>query len=57
MIGAGLPTLFGWIAPLDTTTLPNGTYTLQSVATDNNGNTTTSPGVSVTVNNATPSPG
>ncbi len=32
-IGAGLPTLLGWVAPLDTTTLPNGTYTLQSVAT------------------------
>jgi hypothetical protein len=54
VIGAGLPTLFGWIAPLDTTTVPNGSYIVQGVATDNNGNTTTSPGVSVTVNNAPP---
>ena len=32
VIGTATPTLFGWIAGWNTTTVPNGTYTLQSVA-------------------------
>src|SRR5690348_1283099 len=35
----------------DSTTLANGTYTLTATATDTAGNTTTSPGVTVTVSN------
>ncbi len=44
-------TEWGWIGAWDTTDVPNGTYTLQSVATDTNGNSAPSPGVSVTVDN------
>ena len=48
-------TLYGWIAEWDTTAVPNGTYTLQSVATAaanaSNAITVTSPGITVTVNN------
>jgi hypothetical protein len=42
---------YGWLGAWDTTDVPNGTYTLQSVATDTLGNTTTSAGVTVTVDN------
>jgi len=41
----------GWLGAWDTTDVPNGNYTLQSVMTDNDGNSATSPGVSVTVDN------
>ena len=46
------PTLFGWLAYFDSTTVPNGTYTLQSVATDSVGETGSSLSVSITVNNS-----
>jgi hypothetical protein len=39
----------GWIGGFDGDDLADGTYTLQSVATDKLGNTATSPGVTVTV--------
>ena len=58
VVGTATPTIYGWIADWDTTTVPNGTYTLQSVATatdPHNGITTvtvTSPGITVTVNNS-----
>jgi hypothetical protein len=48
--GSGL-TYYGWIGGWDTTTLPNGTYTLQSVATNVEGLSTTSAPITVTVNN------
>jgi hypothetical protein len=35
----------------DSTTLPNGTYTLTAVARDTSGHSTTSAGMTVTVNN------
>ena len=35
----------------NTNTVPNGSYTLQSVATETGGTTATSPGITVTVNN------
>jgi hypothetical protein len=48
------PTLYGYLGVIDTTRFPNGTYTLQSVATDSSGGTVYSPPVTVTVNNPTP---
>jgi hypothetical protein len=48
-------TAYGWLASWDTTSVPNGTYTLQSVATyPGGGLSSTSPGVSITVNNPAP---
>jgi hypothetical protein len=48
VVGTATPTIYGWIAYMDTTGVPAGTYTLQSVATDATG-TATSPGITVTV--------
>ena len=53
VIATATPTLYGWVAKWNTTTVPNGTYTLQSVATSG-GLTGTSPGTTITVNNAPP---
>jgi hypothetical protein len=55
VISSGYPTLYGYIGGWDTTDVPNGTYTLQSVATDTLGQSTTSAGITVTVNNPPPS--
>ena len=52
-IGTGALTVYGWLAAWNTTAVPNGTYTLQSVATDTTNLSTTSAGVSVTVRNPT----
>jgi hypothetical protein len=41
----------GWLGAWDTTDVPNGHYRLQSVVTDDAGNSATSPGVRVTVDN------
>ena len=41
----------GWIGAWDTTDVPNGTYTLESVATDTDGTSVASAGVTVTVDN------
>jgi hypothetical protein len=55
VIATASPTWVGWLASWDTTGVPNGTYTLQSVATYPGGGLSgTSPGVSITVNNPTP---
>jgi hypothetical protein len=45
------PTIYGWLGGWNTADVPNGNYTLQSVVTDKNGKSATSPGVSVTVDN------
>jgi hypothetical protein len=45
------PTYYGWIGGWNTTTVPNGTYTLQSVATNAEGLSTTSAPITVTVAN------
>ena len=54
VISGSTPTYFGWIGGWNTTTVPNGTYTLQSVATDVEGFTTMSAPITVTVNNEPP---
>jgi hypothetical protein len=41
---------YGWIGAWDTTTVPNGTYTLQSVGTDSGGTVTSAP-ITITVSN------
>jgi hypothetical protein len=51
VVGTAIPTLYGWIAFWNTTTVANGTYSLQSVATDTGGTTATSPKITVTVSN------
>jgi streptogramin lyase len=51
VIATATPTYYGWLAQWNTTTVPNGTYTLQSVAAYSGGVTGTSPGVTVTVAN------
>jgi hypothetical protein len=54
VIATATPTIYGWLASWNTTTVPNGTYTLQSVASYAGGGNGTSPAVSVTVNNPPP---
>jgi hypothetical protein len=51
VVGTATATPYGWIATWNTTTVPNGNYTLQSVATDAGGTTAMSPGITVTVSN------
>ena len=51
VVGTAAPTYYGWVSSWDTTTVPNGTYTLESVATDVDGTTTTSAPVTITVSN------
>jgi hypothetical protein len=51
VISAGYGTEFGYIGGWDSSDVPNGVYTLQSVATDTDGNSATSPGITVTVDN------
>ena len=53
MIATATPTIYGWLAAWNTTTVPNGSYTLQSVASSG-GMSGTSPGITVTVNNSSP---
>jgi hypothetical protein len=54
VIAAGTPTLYGWLAEWNTTTVANGSYSLHSVASLSGGVTGTSPGVTITVDNAPP---
>ena len=54
VIATAAPTLFGWLAQWNTTSVPNGSYTLQSVATDADANTDTSEPISITVTNPLP---
>ena len=54
VIATATPTIYGWLAQWNTTTVQNGTYTLQSLVTDIAGNFVYSTGISVTVANAPP---
>jgi hypothetical protein len=51
VVGTAVLTLYGWIAEWNTTMVTNGTYTLQSVATEVGGTTATSPSTTITVQN------
>jgi hypothetical protein len=55
VIATAVPSIYGWLGAWDTTTVPNGAYTLQSVASTGGGLSGTSPGITVTVNNPTTS--
>ncbi len=54
VVGTAVPTIYGDVLILNTTTVANGSYTLQSVATDTAGTSGYSPGVQVTVDNPPP---
>jgi predicted acyl esterase len=54
VVSASTPTHSGWRGWWDTTDVPNGTYTLQSVATDADSRTVSSAPITVTVENAPP---
>jgi hypothetical protein len=54
VIGTAVPTLYGYILVWNTTGVPGGTYTLQSLVTDDDGDTASSPGVMITVDNTPP---
>ncbi len=54
VIATAAPTLFGWLAKWNTTSVPNGTYSLQCVATDAAHSTETSNAITITVNNQPP---
>ena len=51
VIGTATSTPYGYYFILNTTTIVNGIYTLQSLATDGSGNTTYSSGITVTISN------
>jgi hypothetical protein len=51
IIGNARFTLYGWIDLWNTTTVANGSYVLQSVASNSEGKTTESVGVAVVVDN------
>jgi hypothetical protein len=54
VIATATPTIVGWLAAWDSASVFNGSYTLQSVATDADAHTDTSTAVSLTVDNPTP---
>ena len=54
VIGTAVPTLYGYILVWNTTGVPGGAYTLQSLVTDDDGNTAYSAGITVTVDNTPP---
>jgi acetyl esterase/lipase len=51
LVATATLSLWGWWTYWDTTTVPNGNYTLQSVAYDKDGNVGASNGIQVVVNN------
>ena len=51
VVTTATPTYYGWLAQWNSTDVPDGTYTLQSVATYPGGVTGVSPGVAITVAN------
>jgi chitinase len=54
VVATATPTLFGWVAKWNTTSVPNGAYSLQSVAADESNDTDTSDPVTITVSNQSP---
>jgi hypothetical protein len=55
VVATATPTLYGWLALWNTTSVPNGSYSLQSVATDADADTVTSASIAITVDNPPPS--
>jgi Bacterial Ig domain len=55
MIATGTLTIYGWLAQWNTTSVANGSYTLQSVASHADGLSTSSSPVKINVNNPPPS--
>ena len=55
VIATATPSIYGWLANWNTTAVPNGTYTLQSVAAYGGGVSGTSSGITITVANSPPS--
>src|ERR1017187_6393583 len=53
VICTATPTIYGWLCGWNTTTVPNGTYTLVSLASNSVG-TVASSGVSITIKNPPP---
>jgi hypothetical protein len=53
VIATAVPTLYGWINAWNTATVPNGSYTIESVASTKGGLSGTSPPIAVTVDNLT----
>ncbi len=51
VVATGSPTIYGWLSQWNTESVPNGTYSLQSVGTYTGGRTVTSDPVTITVNN------
>jgi len=51
VVGTAVPSIYGYILQFNTTTVPNGSYTLQSVASDTAGNTGFSAGIPITIAN------
>ncbi len=51
MIATATPTIYGWLATWNTTTVPNGTYSLQSVASYAGGVSAASASITITVTN------
>jgi hypothetical protein len=51
VVATGTATLYGYLSQWNTTAVPNGIYTLQSVATDTRGVSTTSVPITVMVDN------
>jgi uncharacterized protein YjbI with pentapeptide repeats len=54
VVATGTSTIYGWLAQWNSTTVPNGTYSLVSVATDKDNDTDTSTLESITVDNPLP---
>ena len=54
VVAAGIPTYYGWLAQWNTTTVANGTYALQSVASYSGAGSVTSAPITIVVNNAAP---
>jgi hypothetical protein len=51
IIATATPTLVGWLAGINSASVPNGTYTLQSAASYAGGATGISPGIPITIDN------
>jgi hypothetical protein len=54
IVASTFPTIYGWLGGWDTTDVPNGTYTIESVVTDDAGNSAPSTAISITVDNPPP---